>query len=423
MNGSPTSKLMEAPNLQGGQSLEEQLQLIRRGTVDVLPLEELAAKLRQGRPLRVKFGADPSAPDLHLGHTVALTKLRQFQDVGHTVIFLIGDFTGMIGDPTGKSETRKPLTRDEVRANAETYRQQVFKVLDPARTEVRFNSEWMDRMTAAEMVRLCAHYTVARMLERDDFAKRYTEQHAIGVHEFLYPLVQGYDSVPLKADVEVGGTDQRFNMLVGREIQKAYGMAPQVVLTLPLLEGTDGVQKMSKSLGNAIGIAEPPADIFGKIMSISDAMMARYYELLTSEELGALRRQIESGALHPMDAKKRLARAIVERFYDRATGQRELENFEGRFQRRELPHDVTEFVYVNPPTRVSLPQLLTRSGMTRSSSEARRKIEEGAVRVDGLRVTDMDFGVAPVETPQIVVQIGRRKVRRIIFSSEAGQRA
>lgn len=422
MKGSPTSKLMEAPTVQGGQSLEEQLQLIRRGTVDVLPLEELAARLREGRPLRVKFGADPSAPDLHLGHTVALTKLRQFQDLGHTVIFLIGDFTGMIGDPTGKSETRKPLTRDEVRANAETYRQQVFKVLDSARTEVRFNSEWMDRMTAAEMVRLCAHYTVARMLERDDFAKRYAEQHAIGVHEFLYPLVQGYDSVPLKADVEVGGTDQRFNMLVGREIQKAYGMAPQVVLTLPLLEGTDGVQKMSKSLGNAIGIAEPPAEIFGKIMSISDAMMLRYYELLTSEELGGLRRQIESGALHPMDAKKRLARAIVERFYDRAAAQRELENFEVRFQRRELTDDVTEFVYVNPPTRVSLPQLLTMSGMTKSNSEARRKIEEGAVRVDGQRITDMDFGVAPVETPEIVVQIGRRKVRRIIFSSEAGQR-
>jgi tyrosyl-tRNA synthetase len=272
-------------------------------------------------------------------------------------------------------------------------------------------------------VRLCAQYTVARMLERDDFAKRYAEQYAIGVHEFLYPLVQGYDSVPLKADVEVGGTDQRFNMLVGREIQKAYGMAPQVVLTLPLLEGTDGVQKMSKSLGNAIGIAEPPAEIFGKVMSISDAMMLRYYELLTSEELGALRRQIESGALHPMDAKKRLARAIVERFYDPATARRELENFEVRFQRRELPDDMTEFVYVNPPARVPLPQLLTKSGMTKSNSEARRKIEEGAVRVDGLKVTDMDFGVAPVETPQIVVQIGRRNVRRIIFSSGAGQGA
>jgi len=397
-------------------SAEEQLAVIRRGTVDVLPIEELTVRLREGRPLRVKFGADPSAPDLHLGHTVALTKLRQFQDLGHMVIFLIGDFTGMIGDPTGRSETRKPLTREEVSANAETYRQQVFKVLDPARTEVRFNSEWMERMGAAEIVRLCAHHTVARMLERDDFAKRYAEQHAIGIHEFLYPLIQGYDSVALQADVEVGGTDQRFNLLVGREIQKAYGLAPQVVVTLPLLEGTDGVQKMSKSLDNAIGIAEPPAEIFGKIMSISDAMMMRYYELLTSEELGALRRQLESGALHPMDAKKRLARAIVERFYDSATGQRELENFEGRFQRRELPEHVTEFVYVNPPARVSLAQLLTKSGMTRSNSEARRKIEEGAVRVDGSKVADMDFAVLPAETPQIVVQIGRRSIRRVIFS-------
>lgn len=399
-------------------AVEEQLARIRRGTVDVLPLEELTAKLRDGRPLRVKFGADPSAPDLHLGHAVALTKLRQFQDLGHRVIFLIGDFTGMIGDPTGKSETRKPLTREEVSANAETYRQQVFKILDPERTEVRFNSEWMDRMTAAEMVRLCAHYTVARMLERDDFAKRYAEERAIGIHEFLYPLVQGYDSVALRADVEVGGTDQRFNLLVGREIQKAYGLAPQVVLTLPLLEGTDGVQKMSKSLGNAIGIADPPAEIFGKVMSISDAMMVRYYELLTSEELGAMRQQIESGALHPMDAKKRLARAIVARFYDDATAQREVESFERRFQRRELPEHVIEFVYASAPARVLLPQLLTKSGLTRSNSEARRKIEEGAVRVGGAKVADMNFAVVPAETPEVVVQIGRRSIRRIIFSSE-----
>jgi len=397
-------------------SAEEQLAVIRRGTVDVLPIEELTVRLREGRPLRVKFGADPSAPDLHLGHTVALTKLRQFQDLGHQVIFLIGDFTGMIGDPTGKSETRKPLTREEVSANAETYRQQVFKILDPERTEVRFNSEWMERMSAAEMVRLCAQYTVARMLERDDFATRYAEERAIGVHEFLYPLVQGYDSVALRADVEVGGTDQRFNLLVGREIQKAYGLAPQVVVTLPLLEGTDGTQKMSKSLGNAIGIAEPPAEIFGKIMSISDAMMVRYYELLTNAGLGAMRRQLESGALHPMEAKKRLARAMVERFYDRASGQRELENFERRFQRRELPAHLTEFVYVSPPARVPLAQLLTKSGMTKSNSEARRKIEEGAVRVDGFKVVDMDFAVLPAETPQIVMQIGRRNVRRIIFS-------
>ena len=379
-------------------------------------MDELAAKLRDDRPLRVKFGADPSAPDLHLGHTVALTKLRQFQDLGHVVIFLIGDFTGMIGDPTGKSETRKALSREEVKTNAETYRQQVFKVLDPARTEVRFNSEWMDRMTAADMVQLCAHYTVARMLERDDFAKRYAEERPIGVHEFLYPLIQGYDSVALQADIEVGGTDQRFNLLVGREIQKAYGLAPQVVLTLPLLEGTDGVQKMSKSLGNAIGIAEPPAEIFGKIMSISDAMMVRYYELLTSEELGALRRQLESGALHPMDAKKRLARAVVARFYDDATAQQEAESFERRFQRRELPEHVIEFVYANPPARVPLPQLLTKSGLTRSNSEARRKIEEGAVRVGGAKVADVNFAVLPAENPEVVVQIGRRRIQRIIFS-------
>jgi len=284
-------------------SLDEQMRVICRGTVDVLPREELAAKLREGRPLRVKLGADPSAPDLHLGHLVALNKLREFQDLGHVVIFLIGDFTGMIGDPTGRSETRKPMTLEQVRANAETYRQQVFKILDPARTEVRFNSEWMDRMPARDMIRLCAHYTVARMLERDDFAKRYEEERAIGVHEFLYPLIQGYDSVALQADVEVGGTDQRFNLLVGREIQKAYGQASQVVVTLPLLEGTDGVQKMSKSLGNAIGIADRPDDMFGKLMSISDAMMLRYYELLVGEEVNALRRQIESGAVHPMELK------------------------------------------------------------------------------------------------------------------------
>jgi tyrosyl-tRNA synthetase len=400
--------------------VEEQLARIRRGTVDILPLEELAVKLSAGRPLRVKFGADPSAPDLHLGHTVALTKLRQFQDLGHRVIFLIGDFTGMIGDPTGKSETRAPLTRDEVSANAETYRQQVFKILDPERTEVRFNSEWMDRMTAAEMVRLCAHYTVARMLERDDFAKRYAQERAIGIHEFLYPLIQGYDSVALRADVEVGGTDQRFNLLVGREIQKAYGLAPQVVLTLPLLEGTDGVQKMSKSLGNAIGIAEPAAEIFGKVMSISDGMMVRYYELLTSAALGALRQRLESGTLHPMDAKKQLARSIVARFYDDATAQRELESFERRFQRRELPEDVIEFVYADPPARVPLPQLLTKVGLTRSNSEARRKIEEGAVRIGGARVADVNFAVLPAETPEVVVQIGRRSICRIIFSPEQG---
>jgi tyrosyl-tRNA synthetase len=399
-----------------------QLEAIRRGTVDVLPVDELAAKLGEGRALRVKFGADPSAPDLHLGHAVALTKLRQFQDLGHTIIFLIGDFTGMIGDPTGKSETRKPLTREEVRANAETYRQQVFKILDPARTEVRFNSEWMDQMSAADVVRLCAHYTVARMLERDDFAKRYKDERAIGIHEFLYPLVQGYDSVALGADVEVGGTDQRFNLLVGRELQKAYGQAPQVVVTLPLLEGTDGIQKMSKSLGNAIGIADPPEDIFGKIMSISDTMMLRYYELLTVDDVRTLRGEIESGALHPMEAKKRLARLVVARFYDEAAAQRESAEFERRFQRRELPEHIPSFTWSEPPS-VSplLPRVMMVSGLASSLSDARRLIQQGAVRVDGQRVDDPHFIVASTGGP-VIIKVGSRRIRAIRFPQQSDQR-
>lgn len=396
-------------------SSEAQLAALRRGTVDVLPADELAAKLREGRPLRVKFGADPSAPDLHLGHTVALTKLRQFQDLGHTVIFLIGDFTGMIGDPTGKSETRKPLTREEVRANAETYRQQVFKLLDPARTEVRFNSEWMDQMSAADVVRLCAHYTVARMLERDDFAKRYTEERAIGIHEFLYPLIQAYDSVALRADVEVGGTDQRFNLLMGRELQKAYGQSPQVVMTLPLLEGTDGVAKMSKSLGNAIGIADPPDDIFGKVMSISDTMMLRYYELLTSENVSALRTQIESGALHPMEAKKQLAQRIVARFYDEPTGCRALDGFERRFQRRELPEDLPTFEWRGEvPGTLFLVDVLVASGLLRAKSEARRLIQQGAVRVNGHRINNIRHQI-PAGRERLVIQVGSRRVVAVDF--------
>ncbi|HVO26450.1 MAG TPA: tyrosine--tRNA ligase [Candidatus Margulisiibacteriota bacterium] len=395
--------------------VDQQLELICRGTVDVLLRDELATKLRTAKPLRVKFGADPSAPDLHLGHAVALAKLRQFQDLGHTVIFLIGDFTGMIGDPTGKSETRKPLTSAQVRANAETYQQQVFKILDPERTELRFNSEWMDGMSAADVVRLCAHYTVARMLERDDFAKRYREERAIGIHEFLYPLVQGYDSVALRADVEVGGTDQRFNLLVGRELQKAYGQQSQTVVTLPLLEGTDGVQKMSKSLGNAIGIADPPDEIFGKLMSISDQMMLRYYELLTIEDVGALRAQIESGVLHPMEAKKRLARQMVARFYDEPTGRRALEGFERRFQRRELPEHLLRYTWEQPPqVQPSLPRVVMASGMASSMSEARRLIQQGAVRVDGERIDDPHF-VFPLTQVQAVVQVGPRRVVAVDF--------
>ena len=403
-------------------AVEDQLAIIRRGTVDVLPEAELVAKLREQRPLRVKLGADPSAPDLHLGHAVVLAKLREFQDLGHTVVFLIGDFTGMIGDPTGKSETRKPMTREELNVNAATYREQVFKILDPGRTEVRFNSEWMDRISAADIVRLCAHYTVARMLERDDFAKRYAEQRAIGVHEFLYSLIQGYDSVALRADIEVGGTDQRFNLLVGRELQKAYGQPPQVVLTLPLLEGTDGVAKMSKSLGNAIGIAEPPDEVFGKVMSISDAMMLRYYELLSGADVSGLRAEIESGALHPMTAKKRLASSLVARFYDPDVAQRTQEAFEERFQRRELPQDLPVFEWSEAsPGELSLPRVITVSGLASSTSEARRLIRQGAVRVDGQRVNDIGYHVEPSEK-DIVIQVGPRRVRAIHFGRRENSR-
>lgn len=397
---------------------DEQLRVIRRGAVDVLPEDELLAKLRQGRPLRVKFGADPSAPDLHLGHAVALHKLREFQDLGHLVVFLIGDFTGMIGDPTGKSETRKPLTREEVRANAQTYQEQVFKLLDPARTEVRFNSEWMDGMCAADVVRLCAHYTVARLLERDDFAKRFQEQRAIGVHEFLYPLIQGYDSVVLRADVEVGGTDQRFNLLLGRELQKAYGQPAQAVVTVPLLEGTDGTQKMSKSLRNAIGIADPPAEIFGKVMSISDALMLRYYELLTGEDVDGLRSAITSGALHPMAAKKQLAERMVGRFYDAATARHEVEQFERRFQRRQLPDEVPVVDWPErAPSGVSLVRAMVVAGLVSSSSEARRLIRQGAVRVDGQRIGAIDHAIQPVARA-VVIQAGSRRVVALRFPAE-----
>ena len=402
--------------LESVKSVEDQLAIICRATVDVLPEAELIAKLREQRPLRVKLGADPSAPDLHLGHAVVLTKLREFQDLGHVVIFLIGDFTGMIGDPTGRSETRKPLTREQLTANAETYRQQVFKILDPARTEVRFNSEWMDRISAADMVRLCAHYTVARMLERDDFAKRYEERRPIGVHEFLYPLIQGYDSVALRADVEVGGTDQRFNLLVGRELQKAYGQPPQVVLTLPLLEGTDGVTKMSKSLGNAVGIADPPEQVFGKVMSISDAMMLRYYELLTGEDVPTLRAHIESRALHPMAAKKRLACLLVTRFYDFDVAQRAQQAFEHQFQRRELPQDIPVYEWpVDSSALPLLPRVVAASGLASSTSEARRLIRQGAVRVDGQRIEDVEYRVEP-SGKDVVIQIGPRRVCAIRFS-------
>lgn len=395
--------------------LDTQSALLAKGAVNVVHEEELAQRLGEGRPLRVKLGADPSAPDLHLGHAVVLTKLRQFQDLGHSVTFLIGDFTGRIGDPTGRSETRRALTDDEVRANAQTYREQVFTILDPERTEVRFNSEWMSSMSSADLVRLCGQYTVARILERDDFAKRFREQRPIHIHEFLYPLVQGYDSVALRADVEIGGTDQRFNLLVGRELQKAYGQRPQVVMTLPLLEGTDGVQKMSKSLGNYIGITEPASEIFGKIMSISDSLMLRYFELLTDRDAALIAADIESGRQHPMAVKKSLAVEIVGRFHGEPAALRAREAFEERFQRRQLPSDIEEVRWPEP-TGARLPEVLVRSGLASSMSDARRKIQQGGVRLDGERVSDIHFVVPPRST---VVQVGPKNARRLTFPAKA----
>lgn len=397
-------------------SVAEQLREIQRGTVDIIPLEELQRKLERGRPLRVKLGADPSAPDLHLGHTVVLNKLRQFQQLGHLVIFLIGDFTALIGDPTGRSETRKPLTREQVKSNAETYTQQVFKILDPAQTEIRFNSEWTDALTPAEMVRLCGHYTVARLLERDDFAKRFRESIPIHVHELLYPLVQGYDSVALQADVEVGGTDQRFNLLVGRELQRAYGQEPQIILTMPLLEGTDGVQKMSKSLGNFIGITDPPTEMYGKVMSISDTLMRKYYELLSTVDLARFQEICEE-KIHPLEAKKQLASELVSRFHGEAAAGRAAEDFAQRFQRRELPSDIETVTWSGQEESVWICHLLRTAGLVKSTSEARRLVQQGGVRLDGTLVTNQDFQV-PAEGEKIL-QVGRRRVLKIVFSSSS----
>jgi tyrosyl-tRNA synthetase len=371
---------------------QEQLERLRRGAVEILLEEELLRKLQRGKSLRIKAGFDPTAPDLHLGHTVLLQKMKQFQDLGHEVLFLIGDFTGMIGDPTGRSETRKPLSHEEVEKNAATYKEQVFKILDPNKTTIEFNSRWMEKMNAAGLVELAAQYTVARMLEREDFKTRYQKQQSITVHEFLYPLIQGYDSVALRADVELGGTDQRFNLLVGRELQREYGQEPQVVLTMPLLEGTDGVNKMSKSLGNYIGINEPPEDIFGKMMSISDELMWRYAELLSDQpvkEIQEVRRHVGDGKTHPMDFKKSLAHEIVTRFHGRAAADAARDYFEIRHQKRQVPKDIrTRFI---PPQIVGICQLLVDLKFARSKGEARRLVAQGGVRVDGKVVTDINF--------------------------------
>ena len=372
--------------------IHKELDLIKRGAVEVLPEEDLVRKLKRGRPLKIKAGFDPTAPDLHLGHTVLIQKMKQFQDLGHEVIFLIGDFTGMIGDPSGKSETRKQLTREEVVTNAETYKEQIFKILDPKKTIIEFNHRWMEKLDAVGLIELAAKYTVARMLEREDFKQRYQKQQSISIHEFLYPLVQGYDSVVLKADLELGGTDQRFNLLVGRELQREYGQEPQVVLTMPLLEGTDGVQKMSKSLGNYIGINEAPEEIFGKIMSISDDLMWRYYELLSDRNLADIhgnRSCVETGELHPMEVKKSLAEELVARFHGAAAAQSARDYFETRYQRKSLPSDIKKRFTAAEPTWIC--RLLVDLNFAKSGSEARRLIAQGAVRVDGQIISDVNF--------------------------------
>jgi len=389
------------------------LALIKRGADEILIESELVERLKSGRRLRIKAGFDPTAPDLHLGHTVLINKLRQFQDLGHEVLFLIGDFTGMIGDPTGKSATRPPLTRDEVIENARTYEAQIFKILDPEKTLVMFNSSWMGEMKAADLVQLAARHTVARMLERDDFHRRYAGGQPIAIHEFLYPLIQGYDSVAMKADVELGGTDQKFNLLVGRELQKQYGQAPQVVLTMPLLEGLDGTSKMSKSLGNYIGIAESPDEMFGKLMSVSDTLMWRYFELLSFESSATLqkwRQEVKAG-LNPRDVKFRLAGEIVSRFHGPQAGEAAQAVFIARFQQGLLPEDMPEMLLHAPKGSLGVSQLLREAGLTSSTSEAIRLIKQGGVRLDGEKVADPGLEISAGGAH--VFQVGKRKFARI----------
>ncbi|WP_026687949.1 tyrosine--tRNA ligase [Azovibrio restrictus] len=394
--------------------LDNSLRLIKRGCDELLVESELVEKLKTGRPLRVKAGFDPTAPDLHLGHTVLINKLRHFQELGHQVVFLIGDFTGMIGDPSGKNVTRPPLSREQVLENARTYKEQVFKILDPGKTEVAFNSTWFETLGASGMIRLAAQHTVARMLERDDFSKRYGNGQPIAIHEFLYPLCQGYDSVALKADVELGGTDQKFNLLVGRELQKHYGQSPQCVLTVPLLEGLDGVNKMSKSLGNYVGIYEAPQEIFGKLMSVSDTLMWRYFDLLSfrSEgEIAAFKRDVENGA-NPRDVKVALAQEIVARFHGAQAAEAALADFEARFRQGAIPDEMPEFVLQSETAEgLSVLQVLKQAGLTASTSEAIRMIAQGGVKADGEKVSDKGL-LLPVGAT-VVLQVGKRKFARI----------
>jgi tyrosyl-tRNA synthetase len=394
-------------------TIAEQLEQIKRGAEEILVEAELVQRLEAGKPLRVKAGFDPTAPDLHLGHTVLINKLRQFQEMGHEVLFLIGDFTGMIGDPTGKNVTRKPLTREEVLQNAATYEHQIYKILDPEKTTVMFNSQWMGEMSAADLIHVAAKHTVARMLERDDFSKRYSANQPIAIHEFLYPLVQGYDSVAMKSDVELGGTDQKFNLLVGRELQKHYGQKPQVILTMPILEGLDGVQKMSKSLNNYIGINEPAEEMFGKVMSISDDLMWRYFELLSFRplaEIGRLKREVEDGA-NPRDIKFQLGQEIVARFHSQAAAAAAQDAFVARFQKGALPDEMPELVLASQDGVLVIANLLKDAGLTGSTSESYRMIKQGAVRVDGERVDDRGLGIAAGNTH--VFQVGKRRFARV----------
>ena len=392
---------------------EDVLAQLLRGTDEVLVEQELIKKLEEGRPLRIKAGFDPTAPDLHLGHTVLINKLKQFQDLGHEVLFLIGDFTGMIGDPTGKNVTRKPLTRDEVIDNAKTYEEQIFKILEPSKTLVMFNSSWMNAMSPADLIQLAAKHTVARMLERDDFSKRYKGGQPIAIHEFLYPLIQGYDSVAMRADVELGGTDLKFNLLVGRQLQEAFGQKPQVVMTMPILEGLDGIQKMSKSLNNYVGIADLADDMFGKLMSISDELMWRYFELLSFRSISEIelwRNACNQGA-NPRDFKVKFAQEIIERFHNASAAIKALENFEARFQRGAMPDEIDELELKIEGVRYGIANILKDTGLTDSTSEANRMIKQGAVKIDGEKISDPKLEI-PIDSNH-VYQIGKRKFARV----------
>lgn len=407
-----------------GMTVDEQLALIRRGAEEILVEEELRGKLARslatGRPLRVKAGFDPTAPDLHLGHTVLIQKLKHFQELGHQVIFLIGDFTGLIGDPSGKSETRKPLTEEEVQHNALTYERQIFKILDADKTLVDFNSRWMKAMSAQDLISLAARHTVARMLEREDFHQRFVNHAPISIHEFLYPLIQGYDSVALEADVELGGTDQKFNLLVGRELQREYGQEPQVVLTMPLLEGLDGVNKMSKSLGNYVGIDEPPREMFGKLMSVSDDLMLRYYELLSDRsqaDLTRMKADLDGGGLHPRQAKEDLARELVARYHGAGAADEAVREFNAVFRDKGLPENIEEVSLSCAESAIWLPKVMHQAGMASSTSEGRRLISQGGVQVDDIKVSDVNLELDAGQT--YLIKVGKRKFKRITLKAGA----